>query len=57
MEHFLKSTKIRYYYIKRLKTPICTILIVFSSLFVVSNHLKFQKLLDSKLRENFLKKF
>ena len=55
-KNFLKSRKIRFYYIKGLKTPICTIVIVFFSLFVVSNHLKFQKLLDSKLKENFLKK-
>ena len=52
----LNSRKIRSYLIERPKTPICTIVIVVSSLLVVSNHLKFQKLLDSKLRENFLKK-
>ena len=54
---FLISRKTSFYYIKGPKTPICTIVIVFLSLFVVSNHVKFQKLLDSKLRENFLKKF
>ena len=47
----LKSRKICSYYIKRPKTPISTIIIVFSSLFVVQNHLKFRKLLDSKFRE------
>ena len=53
----LNSRKIRSYYIERPKTPICTIVIVVSSLLVVSNHLKFQKLLDFKLRENFSKIF
>ena len=53
----LKSRKIPSYYIKGPKSPICIIVIAFSSLFVVSNPLKFQKLLDSKLSENFLKKF
>ena len=41
---FSKIHKICYFYIKHLKTPICTIVIVFSGLFVVSNQFKFQKL-------------
>ena len=36
---FLKSRKIPSYYIKGPKPPICIIVIVFSSLFLVSNHL------------------
>ena len=49
---FLKSRKIRSYYIKGPKTPICTIVIVFSSLSVISDPLKFQKL---KLTQTSLK--
>ena len=37
IKDFLKSRKIRSYYIKGPKTPICTILMVFFNLFVASN--------------------
>ena len=50
---FLKSRKIRSYYIKGPKTPICTIVIVLSSPFVVLNNLKFKKIAWFQIEREF----